>query len=92
MKHHGKHPLFHFDLDFGVIVSQNVAQYPPNNVMHAPVKIEATTSNGLGDTLIRKFIIWPLTLALRSHIILPSALYMMWPIHLQSFKLQCAMV
>ena len=53
-------------------------------------KFEVAKSKGLGgDAFTRKFNIWPLTLTLgsRSHKMLPSTLYIMWPIQLQSLKL-----
>ena len=52
-------------------------------------KFEVATSNRLGgDTFTRKCIIWSLTVTLvsRSHEMLPSTLYIMWPIQLQSFE------
>ena len=58
-------------------------------------KFEVATSKGLGgDAFTRKFNIWPLTLTLgsRSHKMLPSTLYIMWPIQLQSLKLLCLTV
>ena len=39
-----------FDLDLGVKVTQNVAQYPLHHVTYAPVKFEVATSNSLGVT------------------------------------------
>ena len=36
------------DLDLGVIVTQNVAQYFLHHVTHAPVKFEVAISKGLG--------------------------------------------
>ena len=42
-----------FDLDLGVKVTQDVAQYPLHDVTCAPVKFEVATSNGLGDAIIR---------------------------------------
>ena len=77
-----------FDLDLRVKVTQNVAQYPPHHVTCSATKFEVATSNGLGgDTFTRKYIIWPLTLGSRSHKMLPSTLYIMWAIQLQSLKL-----
>ena len=79
-----------FDLDLGVKVTQNVAQYPLHYVTYSATKFEVATSNRLGgDTITRKYNIWPLTLTLgsRSHEMLPSTLYIMWPIQLQSLKL-----
>ena len=43
-----------FDLDFGVKVTRNVAQYPLHHVTYSPTKFEVATSNGLeGDTFTR---------------------------------------
>ena len=43
-----------FDLDFGVKVTQNVAQYPLHHVTYSTTKFEVATSNGLGgDTFTR---------------------------------------
>ena len=45
-----------FDLDIGVKVTQNVAQYPPHQVTYAPVKFVVATSNSLGgDAFTRKY-------------------------------------
>ena len=45
-----------FDLDIGVKVTQNVAQYPPHQVTYAPVKFLVATSNSLGgDAFTRKY-------------------------------------
>ena len=79
-----------FDLDLGVKVTQNVAQYPLHHVTYSATKFEVATSTCLvGDTFTRKYNIWPLTLTLgsRSNEMLPSTLYIMWPIQLQSLKL-----
>ena len=47
-----------YDLDMGVKVTQNVAQYPPHHVIYAPVQFEVAMSNGLGeDAFTRKYII-----------------------------------
>ena len=47
-----------FDLDFGVKVTQNVAQYPRHPVTYAPTKFDIATSHGKGeDTFTRKYII-----------------------------------
>ena len=37
-----------FDIDLGVKVTQNIAQYPLHHVTYAPVKFEVAMSNGLG--------------------------------------------
>ena len=79
-----------FDLDLGVKVTQNVAQYPLHHVTYPATKFEVARSNRLGgDTFTRKYIIWSLTLTLgsRSHKMLPRNLYNMWPFQLQSLKL-----
>ena len=77
-----------YDLDLVVKVTQKVVQYPPNHMTNAPAKFEVTTSNSIGeDGFTRKYIIWPLTLGLRSHETSPSTLYIMWSMHLQSLKL-----
>ena len=79
-----------FDLDIGVKVTQNVAQCPLHHVTYAPTEIEVITSKALGgEAFTRKFNIWSLTLTFgsRSHKMLPSTLYIMWPIQLQSLKL-----
>ena len=48
-----------FDLDLGVKVTQNVAQYPLHHVTYSATKFEVATSNRLGgDTFTRKYIIW----------------------------------
>ena len=45
-----------FDLDLGVKVMQNVAQYPLHHVTYSPTKFEVATSIGLGgDAFTRKF-------------------------------------
>ena len=47
-----------FDLDPGVNVTQNEAQYPLHHVTYAATKFEVAKSNGLGgDAFARKFII-----------------------------------
>ena len=43
-----------FDLDLGVKVTRNVAQYPLHHVIYASTKFEVAGSNGLGgDTITR---------------------------------------
>ena len=45
-----------FNLDLGVKVTQNVAQYPRHHVTYAPTEFEVTTSKGLGgEAFTRKF-------------------------------------
>ena len=44
------------DLDLGVKVTQNVAQYPLHHVTYSATKFEVATSKGLGgDAFTRKF-------------------------------------
>ena len=77
-----------FDLDLRVKVTLNVAQCPLHHVTYAPTEFEVTTSKGWGgDAFTRKFNIWPLTLASRSHEMLPSTLYIVWLIQQQSLKM-----
>ena len=72
-------------------VTWNVAQCPLHHVTYAPPEFEiVVSSKGLGgDAFTRKVIIWPLTLTLGSmpNELLPSTLYIMWPIQLLSLKL-----
>ena len=43
-----------FDIDLGVKVKRNVAQYPLHHLTYLPTKFEVATSNGLGgDTFTR---------------------------------------
>ena len=79
-----------FSLNLQVKVTLYVAQCPLHHVTYAPTEFEVTTSKALGgEAFTRKFNIWPLTLTLgsRSLKMLPSTLYIMWPIQLQSLKL-----
>ena len=47
-----------YDLDLGVMVTQNVTQYPLYHVTYVPAKFEAATSNSLeGNAFTRKFVI-----------------------------------
>ena len=47
-----------YDLDLGVKVTQNVAQYHPHHVTYAPVNFEVAMSNGSGeDSFARKYFI-----------------------------------
>ena len=47
-----------YDLDLGVKVTQNVAQYHPHHVTCASVNFEVAMSNGSGeDSFTRKYII-----------------------------------
>ena len=40
----GNTRFFTFDLDLGVMVTQNVSEYPPHHVTHGPGKFEVATS------------------------------------------------
>ena len=47
-----------YDLDLGVKVTYNVAQYSPHHVIYAPANFEVAKSNRLGeDAFTRKYII-----------------------------------
>ena len=47
-----------YDLDLGVKVTYNVAQYSPYHEKYAPAKFEVATSNRLGEeAFTRKYII-----------------------------------
>ena len=47
-----------YDLDLGVKVTQNVAQYHPHHVTYAPENFEVCMYNGSGeDAFTRKYII-----------------------------------
>ena len=49
-----------YDLDLGVKVTQNVAQYHPHHMTYAPVSFEVAMSNGSGeDSFTRKYFFWP---------------------------------
>ena len=49
-----------YDLDLGVKVTQNVAQYHPHCVTYAPVNFEVAMSDGSGEeSFTRNYIIWP---------------------------------
>ena len=79
-----------FDIDLRFKVTRNVAQCPLHHVTYASTEFEVTTSKALGgEAFTRKFNIWPLPLTLgsRSQEKLPSTIYIMWPIQLQSLKL-----
>ena len=46
-----------FDLDLGVKVTQNAAQYPRHHLTYAPAKFDIATSHGSGeDAFTRKYI------------------------------------
>ena len=55
-----------FDLDLGVKVTQNVAQYPLPYVTYSVTKFEVATSNILRDDAFTN-----------KHIMLPSTIYIM---------------
>ena len=40
-----------FDLNLGVKVTQNVAQYPLHHVIYVPANFEGATSNSLGGQM-----------------------------------------
>ena len=44
-----------YDLELGVKVTQNVAQYPAHHVTYATSKFAVAMSNGLEDAFTRKF-------------------------------------
>ena len=47
-----------YDLDLGVSVTKNVAQYHPHHVTYAPPNFEVAMSNGMGeDAFTRRYII-----------------------------------
>ena len=46
MVHHRKYPLFTFDLDLGVMVTQNVAEYHSHYVTHGPGKFDMAMAIG----------------------------------------------
>ena len=52
-----------FDLDLGIKVTQNVAQYPGHHVNYTPAKFDIATSHGWEDAFtrkyIKKYIKWP---------------------------------
>ena len=43
-----------YDLDLGVKVTQNVAQYHPHHVTYAPVNFEVALSNGSGEDSLQE--------------------------------------
>ena len=47
MIHHRTYPLFTFDLNLGIKVTQNVAQYNQHHVTDASAMFEVVTSNSL---------------------------------------------
>ena len=72
-----------FDLDLGVKVTRNVTQYPLHHVTYQAKSLKLLRLTVKKEIhLPEKNIIWPLTLTLgsRSHEMLPSTLYIMWPI------------
>ena len=74
-------------LDLGAKVTQNVAQCSLHYLTYALTEFKVTTSKGLGrDVFTRKFNIWSWPWG-QGHEMVPSALFIMWPIQLQSLKL-----
>ena len=60
-----------------------------HHMTYSATEFEVASSNRLGgDTFTRKYIIWSLTVTLvsRPHEMLPSTLYIMWPIQLLCFE------
>ena len=54
--HLQENSIFDLDLDLGVKVTQNVAQYPLHHVTYSATKFEVTLYNHLGgDTITRKY-------------------------------------
>ena len=66
----------------GVKVTWKDSQYPLHHVTYTPAKFEAATSDGLGEDALHC-----LNPRSRSHKMLPSTLYTMWPLNMQSLKL-----
>ena len=71
------------------MVTQNVAEYPPHHVTHGSGKFEVATLTLKEMHLKEKMHSLTLTMALRSHEILPRNFYSMCHIHLQNLKSQC---
>ena len=69
--------------DLGAKVTQNVAQYPRHHVTYAPAKFDVARRR----YTYKKIHYLALTLGSRSHKMLPSALYIIWPTQLQNLKL-----
>ena len=72
--------------DLGVNVTRNIAQYPLHHVTYSATKFEAATSYRLGDKFTRKYIIWPWHWG-QDNTKWCHILYIMWPIKVQSLKL-----
>ena len=81
-----------YDLDLGVKVTDNVAQYSPHHVIYAPAKLEVAKSNRLGEEAFkRKYIIWPWPQGSRSHKASPSTscdicIYKVCSCHIQQLR------
>ena len=76
-----------FDLDLGVQVTQNVAQNPPHHNYLRTFKVWSCYMQWFRRRCIYKKVQYlMLTLGSRSHKMLPSTLYIIWPMHLQSLK------
>ena len=72
-------------LTLGQGQTRKVAQYPLHHMTYASAKFEATISNGFGEiTLTRNILFHKVTWSI--------ALYIMWPLYLQSLKLLQPMV
>ena len=84
-----------FDLDLGVKVTQNVAQYPLHHVTYPATKFEVARCNCLGgDTFTRKYIIWSLTLGHTKccPVTLTSCdlfSYKVWSCYVKRFRRRC---
>ena len=59
--------FFTFDLDPGVMVTQNVAQYPLHHVAYSDTKFEFATSNGLGGVHLKENTLFDLLLWGQGH-------------------------
>ena len=76
-----------FEIELGVKVTRNIPQYPRHHVSYAPAQFDYCNIPRLMRRCIYKKIHWlTLTIGSRSREMLPSALYVMWPMHLQSLK------
>ena len=84
-----------FDLDLGVKVTQNVAQYPLHHVTYQATKFEVARSNRLGgDTFTRKYIIWSWGQGHTKCCPVPSTLcdlfsYKVWSCYVKRFRRRC---
>ena len=69
--------FFTFDLDLGVMVTQNVAKYPSHHVAHGPGKLEVSNHTVKEMHLKEKKHSLNLTLVLKSHYLWLSTFYVM---------------